>query len=217
MFLPESIHSFSLLILAQAPAFVADLSEILIPVITGLIGWSWGRQRATAKWKKREFFDRLNISLNIVEDGELKIRTLVEKRLEEVFLNSAARQTVLCKAQETSAEDSILPLAEDEYWYCLNPVLNEISERFAAGHIKRDMGLPINSMTYVVCITCEVSGEMRQRKVRAMMMQKAVIENFPETLKVSEPHHNTRVKTLRQLAAEYAKNPHRFIELEVCL
>jgi len=197
--------------------FVMDKSDFILPIIAGAVGWYWGRRRQTTTWKKREFFDRLNISLNTIENGHLRIRTLVEKHLDEIFLNSAARALVLEQAQKTVPEDSIIPMEEDEYWYCLNPVLNEISERFASGHMKRDLGMPVSAQEYLVCLTCEVSGELRQRKVRAMMIQKAVLQNLPEQVEVYEPHHRTRVNTLHQLAAQYAKNPHRFIEMEVCM
>ena len=37
-------------------------------------GWLVGRWRAAQSWKKREFFNRLNISLNSLHDGKLLIR-----------------------------------------------------------------------------------------------------------------------------------------------
>ena len=45
-----------------------------------LAGWLIGRWRASRSWKNREFFNRLNISLNSIHDGALLIRTVLEKQ-----------------------------------------------------------------------------------------------------------------------------------------
>ncbi|MCA8990272.1 MAG: hypothetical protein KDA78_21670, partial [Planctomycetaceae bacterium] len=54
------------------------------------IGWILGKRRSRRNWEQREFFDRLNVSLNIIQDGKMLIRTLLEKRCEEIFLNQTA-------------------------------------------------------------------------------------------------------------------------------
>ena len=60
-----------------------------VKLLTGLflmaLGWFWGRKRALADWKKKEFLDRINLSLNSIDSGTLKIRTLSEKRCEDVL------------------------------------------------------------------------------------------------------------------------------------
>ena len=42
-----------------------------------LVGWIIGRWRAARSWKNREFFNRLNISLNTLSNGRLLIRTIL--------------------------------------------------------------------------------------------------------------------------------------------
>src|SRR5690606_30869704 len=104
------------------------------------------------------------------------------------------------------------------YWYYLNPLLNELSEQFAAGLIKRDLGLPVTSATYLVALTCECAGEIRMRKVRAMVIQKTALENLPtEAPSLTASSHSTRWTTLNQLAAEWKARPWKFIEVELCL
>ncbi|MEJ7596025.1 MAG: hypothetical protein WKF77_31330 [Planctomycetaceae bacterium] len=49
-----------------------------------------GRWRAAQSWQKREFFNRLNISLNSLHDGKLLIRTVLEKTCEDILLNKVA-------------------------------------------------------------------------------------------------------------------------------
>ena len=119
-------------------------------------------------------------------------------------------------SQQTTENDSLIPLPKNEYWYFLNSVLNEIAEKFALGQIKRDLGLSVSSEQYLICLTNETSGEMKTRKLRAMLIQKKLLTHLPaEQPKLERPHHSTRWKTLTQLATEYQKNPSRFLEMEI--
>jgi len=192
--------------------------EVIIAGLFTAVGWYLGKRRARAKWERKEFLDRLNISLNRIEDGTLKIRTLIEKHCEEVFLNSLASAKVVAAARQTTAADPLLPLPKDDYWYYLNAVLNEMAEKFAIGQVKRDLGLPTQSSTYVICLTCESAGPIRTRKVRAMVIRRDLLLKLPETAPQFEsPTHVTRWDTLQKLAAAYTATPHRFLDVEVCL
>ncbi len=131
-------------------------------------------------------------------------------------MNSAATETIIALSQQTTENDSLIPLPKNEYWYFLNSVLNEIAEKFALGQIKRDLGLSVSSEQYLICLTNETSGEMKTRKLRAMLIQKKLLTHLPaEQPKLERPHHSTRWKTLTQLATEYQKNPSRFLEMEI--
>ena len=193
-----------------------------IKLITGIVlmgvGWYFGHRRASVDWKKQEFLDRLNLSLNTIVDGTLKIRTLSEKRCEEVFLNSAAAEIVKKVARKTTEADPILPISMEENWFYLNSVLNDLSEQFAPGFLKQDMCGPVTSATYLIVLTCESAGEMKTRKIRAMVIQKSLLLNLPEeTPKFQLPHHITRWATLKFLAAEYQRNPQRVAEVELAV
>lgn len=182
------------------------------------IGWWIGLRRARARWRRREFLDRINVSLNILNEGRLQIRTLVEKSCDEVFLNSAAVETVLAAAKKTTADNPILPLPQNDSWYFLNAVLNEVGEQFAEGQVKRDLGLPVTRGQYLLCLTYESAGELRTRKIRAMMIRKDILLNLPaETPQFDSPHHITRWKTLQHMRAAYEKTPEQFIAVEICL
>jgi hypothetical protein len=196
------------------------LQEHAVKIIVGFAamsaGWYFGRRRAQSSWLKREFLDRLNVSLNVIADGKLKIRTLSEKRCADVFLNSVASETIQRTARQTTATDPLLPLSKDDTWYYLNAVLNDLSEQFALGHLQQDLGMPVKSATYLVCLTCESFGELRTRKVRAMVMRKDALINLPkEQPQLAASHHTTRWATLQFMAAEYARNPWRFLEVEL--
>lgn len=181
------------------------------------VGWFIGRRRAKSDWQKKEFLHRLNVSLTSIQDGTLRIRTLLEKSCQDVFLNEVAAEAVVAAARSTSAEDPILPLAKDDYWYYLNAVLNEISEKFAVGQIRRDQGEPVTSARYLVCLTCECDGSMRTRKIRAMLTQRSLLDSLPEVApKFESPQHSTRWRTLQQLAQTWRTQPHKFLEVEIC-
>jgi hypothetical protein len=192
--------------------------KYLVAGLFAAAAWYVGNRRAHAKWRRREFLDRLNVSMNLLIDGRLQIRTLLEKSCQDVFLNSAAVEAVVTASKRTTAADPILPLPKDDYWYFLNAVLNDVAEQFAEGTVKRDLGLPVNRGLYLMCLTFETAGELRTRKVRAMMVRKDVLLNLPEeTPKFDSPHHVTRWQTLQQMRGAYETSPWRFIEVEICL
>ena len=216
---------------------IDSLKEHAVKILTGLVlmgaGWFIGFRRARASWRKREFFDRLNVSLTYLEEGTLVIRTLSEKPCADVFLNSAASDAVQQAARRTTAADPILPLPKDDYWYYLNAVLNDLSEQFAAGALRREQGHPARGEWYLVCLTSEAAGELRMRKVRAMVVRKSLLANLVmdspaadatavaatsplSTPKFSSPHHVTRWETLKFLAVEAQRQPWRFLEVELC-
>lgn len=192
--------------------------KYLLTVLFGAVAWWLGNRRARANWRNREFADRLNVSLNILQDGRLLIRTILEKSCVEIFLNSAAVDSVLASTKQTTAADPLLPLPKDDYWYYLNAVLNEVSEKFAEGQIRRDLGLPVSSGQYLMCLTYESAGQLRTRKVRAMVIQKSVLLSLPtEQPKFNSEHHITRWETLHKMKATYATKPWQFIEVEICI
>lgn len=193
-------------------------SKVLTGAVLMALGWLVGRRRARADWTKKAFFDRFNMSLNTIQGGKLLIRTLSEKRLEDVYLNAVAAERVKAAAQKTTTQDSTLPLPKEDYWYYLNPVLNELSEQFAEGFMKQNLQLPTSCASYLIAITSECDAELRMRKVRAMVVQKSLLTQLPaEPPNLENKNHATRWRTLQQLSAEYAKNPHKFLELELCV
>ena len=206
----------------QILAAIKDwLDDNWLKFLTGLLiaaaGWVLGQWRARKNWQRREFHDRLNVSLNSIVDGRLMIRTILEKGSRDIFLNDLAASSVTAASQKTTPGDPTLPLPKDDYWYFLNAVLNEIAEQFADGQLRRDMGLPVTAASYLICLTSECDGEVRTRKVRAMLIQRRLLENLPaDRPQLESGHHGTRWKTLLFMAQEWKKNPWKFIEIELC-
>lgn len=190
----------------------------IISLILLALGTWWGKRRARAEWSQKRFLDRINFSLNMIHEGRLFIRTLIEEDSRDVFLNEVAVACVEAAAHRTTADNPILPLKEDERWFLLNAVLNEISERFAAGFIKREMGVPVNAAVYLICLTYENAGELKTRKIRAMIIRKTLLLNLPlEPPQFERPHHGTRYETLKRMAVAYASDPTVFLEVEICI
>ena len=206
----------------------------LLPLLGLLVGWWWGRRRARREWSKKQFVRRLNVSLNLFESDRhgretLRIRTLLEKDAKDVFLNDVAVDRLVAAAGKTTKNNPLLPLGDDA-WFLLNAVLNEVSERFAEGFLKTDLGLPTHKATYVIALTYEKDGAMKTQKIRAMVIQKESLRALlprrddetgqpvpPTEPQYESPNHATRWRTLQQLANAWLEEPSRFLEMEIAM
>ena len=197
---------------------------ILVAAVTStatfFAGRWYGRYKAGRQWHAKEFLDRVIVSLNIFADGTLKIRTVLERSLDEVFLNPLAVDKVLAAARATTKDNPLMPIAREDRWFLLNFVLNAVAEHFVAGNIRQDAGQPVTVLRYSLFLTCELVGEERIRKVRAMLVRRELLEDFPypDTMpKLENPWHDDRIKTLRAAAALYKREPDQFLTVEVCV
>jgi hypothetical protein len=182
--------------------------------------WWWARRRARRQWAAKEFLDRIIVSLNAFSDGGLKIRTVMEKSLDEIFLNTLAVAKVLAAARATTPDNPVMPIDKADRWFLLNFVLNAVAEHFVTGHFRRDAGLPVTAVKYALFLTCELVGDERLRKVRAMLVREDVLAAFPyaDAMPALEnPWHADRVRTLRAAAELYKKEPDNFLTVEVCV
>jgi hypothetical protein len=194
--------------------------SVIVTVVTAALSFYWGWYKARREWKNKEFLNRVIVSLNIFDDGKLKIRTVMERSLEEVFLNTIAVEKVLKAAKTCTTNQPILPIDPADRWYLLNFALNAIAEHFAMGQVRMDAGLPVTKVQYALFLTCEVVGDERIRKIRAMLIKREHLVAFPyaDTLPVLEnPWHEDRIKTLRLASQVYAQSPDNFLTLEVCI
>lgn len=192
--------------------------KALVSLVFLLIGSWWGRRRARREWERKRFLDRLNFSLNTIRDGKLEIRTLAEMNCRDVFLNEFAAECVQAAAAKTTRANPLIPLEKDERWYLLNAVLNEVSERFAVGFVRRDMGLPTTTHTYLIALTYENAGDLKTRKIRAMVIRKDLLLNLPtDPPQFERPHHAVRFETLHAMANIYRTEPTHFLEIDLSL
>ncbi|MGF1657764.1 MAG: hypothetical protein ACFCU3_12390 [Verrucomicrobiales bacterium] len=182
----------------------------------GLAGILIGRWRAQRRWNKRNFSDRVNISLNRIDNGVLKIRTIMERPLERIFLSSAAGELVRSTARKTTADDPILPIPDRDQWFVMNEVLNSLVEHLSAADIKADLDIPTSSAWYVMVLTCERAGDIRTHKIRVMLIRRDLLIDFPkECPGLEQASHETRFHTLTTLAKAYASAPQKFHTVEL--
>ncbi len=189
---------------------------LLTTVLSFVLGRWWGAYRSTQEWDRKQFLGRIIVSLNSFADGYLKIRTIFERSLEEVFINAVAVEKVRAAARMTTPEGPLLPIEPKDRWFLLNFVLNAVAERFAAGQIGYDAGVPLRPVAYLLFLTSETVGEDRIRKVRAMLVRRDVLLDLPtETPRLEQPWHADRLETLRRAAEAYRREPDNFLMLEV--
>jgi hypothetical protein len=189
-------------------------------VVSFVVGRYWGRYKAHREWQRKEFLGRIIVSLNIFADDLLKIRTVMERSLEEVFLNQLAIEKVLAAARRCTPDNPILPIDKPDRWYLLNFVLNAVAEHFVIGQVKLDAGVPVTGVRYALFLTAERLGEERIHKIRAMLIRQEHLVKFPypdAMPKLENPWHDDRIKTLRRAAELYAREPDNFLMLEVCV
>lgn len=180
------------------------------------IGWLIARWRADREWRKREFFNRLNVSLNSIIDGTLRIRTISEKQCADVFLNRVAAEQLVRIAQKTTKDNPLIPISRNDSWFYLNSVLNELSEQFAEGLLRREAGRPVDAVRYLICLTNECDGDIRTRKIRAMVIRKDLLTDLPaERPALESPNHAVRWKTLTQMQNVFQTEPWRFLDVEL--
>jgi hypothetical protein len=188
--------------------------------VTFFAGRWYGRYKASRQWHRKEFLDRIIVSLNIFADGYLKIRTVLERSVDEVFLNRMAVDKVEAAARATTVDNPIMPIPKTDRWFLLNFVLNAVAEHFVAGHIRQDAGEKVNVIRYALFLTCELVGDERIRKVRAMLIRHDLLDNFPymDSLpKLENAWHEDRIRTIRRAAELYKREPDHFLILEVCV
>lgn len=184
--------------------------------------WAWYRARSA--WKRREYLDRLNFSLNSFDGKTLRIRTLLEESLESIMLNRIAVGMVRKAAYQARIEDPVLHFEKDDAWFILNGVLNTLSERFSSGILKQDIlrnakgesSTTIPSARYVFCLTCEKNAQVRTQKIRVMVIRKDLLQSLPQEMPQLEREvHATRWETLQKMAEAHRQTPHDFLEVEL--
>ena len=190
---------------------------VWIVLVAGLASYLAGR-RSQRQWLRRDFMDRLNVSLTSIDDGTLKIRTILETDAEEIFLNRTASSRIVELAKLTTESDPFIPIPSEDLWFYLNSVLNEISERFALGHLKADAGHPVTTESYLLCLTCERAGAVRTQKIRAMLVREGLLRKLPdEEPSYEAASHATRWDTLQRMYIRWTEDPDVFLRVELNL
>ncbi len=158
--------------------------------------------KARSGWKSRSFLERVNFSLNYVEENTLRLRTLQERNIDDVLLNNGhGRRMVLKAAAHTTLQRPFLELPEKEGWIVLNSILNEISEQFADGFLALSAGFPARTTRFIFGITCEKDSDVRINKIRVMIIEQSLLERIDGLVEIEfeSPAHHVRLDTLKTM------------------
>ena len=189
-------------------------------IATLLVGQAWGNYRARRRWENRDLLDRIHVSLNVFVAGELKIRTILERSLADVIPNAHARRKIEAAARSATAGTPLLRLPVKDQRFVLNCVLNVAAEQLGtAGLVRLACGEPVTTKEYALCLTSEPVAELRQRKIRAVVIARDVLTDFPYPVDpptFEQPWHVDRLQTLRCAVELYQSSPELFAHLEIC-
>jgi hypothetical protein len=215
----EQLHSG----LAEMVARFPHVPSFLIGALTSAV--LFVVQRQIAKWSarrkmmQRNFLDRINVSLNIVRDEKLRIRTLFERPLDAVIHNPhVAEQLRIAALAASKSDDCIVQLPAEESWFVQNCILNAIAERFGRGAFRVDAGATVATATYLFWLTCEPVKRQRERKLRVFLIREELLTAFPymETMpKLETEKHEDRVLALRHASRAFHERPGLFSRVEV--
>jgi hypothetical protein len=180
--------------------------------------------RARYLWKRRMFFTRMNFSVNFIEDGFLRFRTIRENDLAHVLLNNAHAIRLLVKTARAKRPGAFLLFKDkEEAWTILTTLLNELSAQFSEGYLARCMGMPTRSCWFVMGLTCEKHDVLKTTKIRLMIIPKQLLMELDKyegaALQFEAPHHHIRLDTLKEMR-EIALDPARkynVMEMEVSI
>jgi hypothetical protein len=187
-----------------------------------IIGWLWGQWRSRIAWLKKEFKNRVLISLNILlkKDDKLRLelRTIYEDDIMVLFSNHEMVKLVNQAIEKATPENPILDLKSDDAWYILNVVLNKISQHFAKGLLRKDMGLNVTSKNYIFTLAFEKEGGVRVQKLRILLIDKEKLLNFPEenSIELESEKHKIRIETIRIMKRMLKEKPYLFMDIEIC-
>ncbi len=179
----------------------------------GRVAWSrW-------QWWRRRFLRRINFSITYVEDGWLRIRTLMERDIEGILLNNAHGQRLLLRAADQATLDQpILKMENQDSWIVLNAALNELSEAHAAGILSKAAGKSVDTKWFVLAFTCEKDPQVEINKIRVMVLAQDLLESdlaVLENAQLERKNHQARINTVRSLKQEWERQSHLLMRIEL--
>lgn len=178
--------------------------------------------RARYLWRRRMFLARINFSLNFIEGGTLRFRTIRENDLAHVLLNNAHAIRLLVKTARGKRPGAFLLFKDkEEAWTILNTLLNELSAQFSEGYLARCMGMPTHSEWYTMGLTCEKHDVLKTTKIRLMIIPRQLLMDLDKydgtALQFEAPHHHIRLDTLKEMR-DIALDParkHNVMDMEI--
>jgi hypothetical protein len=162
--------------------------------------------RRRGEWLRKQFMGQVNFSLNYVNGGTLVMRTLLETKASEVWLNDYGVKKVFGAAEKTTVEQPFLSMDDPGDMDFLNrAVLNVISERFGEMFLAKALGAPVRTGTFVFGVTYERYEDIRTLKLRVILIEAKVLEELfgadglADKMTLTHPTYKARRATLKVL------------------
>jgi hypothetical protein len=166
-----------------------------------------------AAWMRKQFLNQVNFSLNYITGDTLAMRTLVENKAPDVWLNEYGVNKVFAAAGKTTVENPFIVLEDQTDQDFINrAVLNVLSEKFADAFLSAALGMPVKHASFCFAITCERYSEIRTLKLRVLIMEEKVLTNLfgpdagAEKLKITLQVYKSRMQTLKAMYAMYMRD-----------
>eukprot|EP00054_Salpingoeca_dolichothecata_P010184 m.57213 g.57213 ORF g.57213 m.57213 type:complete len:291 (+) comp18851_c0_seq1:91-963(+) len=188
----------------------------------GIFGTIWAYLAAKQNWDKKNFLRRVNLSLCHIKEEkpkrktdpikyQLAIRTMFEKEIGNIFLNNSTLVNIVeDAAHQTTEANPFLSLPEQDSWYTLATILNEISSEYSVGHLLEDID-PSSVVTESYCfgLTREAYKYPNQRfeKLRIMLIKEEWLQRWEKDIKqgmrICKATHADRWRTLDEMSRLY--------------
>jgi hypothetical protein len=162
--------------------------------------------RRRLHWRRKQFLNQVNFSLNYVKGDTLAMRTLLETTAQNVWLNEYGVKMVFAAAQKTTVDNPFIQLDDPtDQDFIHRAVLNVLSEKFAPSFLAEALGREVRHSNFCFAITFERYAEIRTLKLRVLIVEESALtglfgaEAGAAKLQVSGPL-KARMKTLKALA-----------------
>lgn len=185
---------------------LSELSTVLlISTITGFTLFF----TEMLEWRRARFENRINISLNTLADGVLRIRTVHEDTVGNVVLSSHARRLLKRAARRTTTKDPFLHFADqNDAWMVYHEIVLTISGLYSAQIIGAAMrGTSADEEQFFIALTWERDTKTRIQKFRILMAQRDVLRAARTNragIRPEVPEHASRIEALAQMYEHYA-------------
>jgi hypothetical protein len=185
----------------------------VVALIVTWVGFAVVYIKRRAAWQRKQFLNQVNFSLNYLSNDTLAMRTLVENKAQDVWLNEYGVNKVFAAAQKTTVENPFIVMDDQTDQDFINrAVLNVLSEKFADAFLATALGAPVKQADFCFAITFERYTEIRTLKLRVLIIEEAVLarlfgpEGTAEKLQLTTVFYKARMQTLKAMYAMYARD-----------
>jgi hypothetical protein len=185
----------------------------VVALIATWIGFAVVYIKRRTAWRRKQFLNQVNFSINYLSNDTLAMRTLVESKAQDVWLNEYGVNRVFAAAQKTTVEHPFIVMDDQTDQDFINrAVLNVLSEKFADAFLASALGVPVKQSAFCFAITFERYSEIRTLKLRVLIVEEAVLlrlfgpDGTAASLQLTTVFYKARMQTLKAMYAMYVRD-----------